>query len=367
MKMINGKGLAKFTTLLDKAGYDALLVGPSPDMEYLSGLVLHPDERFKVLVCFRDGRLCAVSPKLYVEQMRNALGDAVEMVVWDDAEWFEKKTVAAFEKWGLRNGRIAVNEGIRAVDMLNLQERFAATFGDGHFVGEEARLRKDAEEIHRMRRAGQIADAALEALTKEIRPGVTERTLAKRLEELLLEKGATDLSFGCIVAFGANGAYPHYNGGGAVLREKDSVLIDFGCKFEGYCSDTTRTFFVGNPTEEERYIYETVLEANLAGEAACAEGAVAQDIDRAARGVIAKAGFGEYFISRTGHGIGVAIHENPYIREGNTQMLERGMAFSVEPGIYIPGKIGVRIEDVMVLTDEGPEPMSHFPKELTVL
>jgi Xaa-Pro aminopeptidase len=365
--MINSKGLAKFATLLDKAGYDALLVGPSPDMEYLSGLVLHPDERFKVLVCFRDGRLCAVSPKLYVEQMRNALGETVEMVVWDDAEWFEKKTVAAFEKWGLRNGRIAVNEGIRAVDMLTLQEHFPATFGNGHIFGEEARLRKDAEEIRRMRRAGQIADAALEALTKEIRPGVTERALAKRLEELLLEKGATGLSFGTIVAFGANGAYPHYNGGGAVLREKDSVLIDFGCKFEGYCSDTTRTFFVGSPTEEERHIYETVLAANLAGEAAVAEGVAAQDIDRAARGVIASAGFGEYFISRTGHGIGVAIHENPYIREGNTQILERGMAFSVEPGIYIPGKIGVRIEDVMVLTDEGPEPMSRFPKELMVL
>jgi Xaa-Pro aminopeptidase len=145
------------------------------------------------------------------------------------------------------------------------------------------------------------------------------------------------------------------------------VVIDFGCTYRGYCSDTTRTVFVGRASEEDRAIYRVVLEANLAGEAAVRAGATAQDVDRATRSVIEKAGYGEYFINRTGHGIGVAVHEAPYIMEGNLQELGKGMAFSVEPGIYIPGRLGIRIEDIVLVTDKGGEPLSAFPKDLAIV
>jgi len=155
-------------------------------------------------------------------------------------------------------------------------------------------------------------------------------------------------------------------GSSRVLCEGDPVVIDFGCTYRGYCSDTTRTVFVGKASEEDQAIYRVVLEANLAGEAAAREGASAQDVDRAARSVIEKAGFGEYFINRTGHGIGVAVHEAPYIMEGNLQELRKGMAFSVEPGIYIPGRLGIRIEDIVLVTENGAEPLSALPKEVTI-
>lgn len=360
--------LQNLTERLRKGNLDAILLGPSPDLEYLAGLSLFADERFKGLVVLADGRMFSIVPKLYREQMESVLGPECPACVWDDAEGFLEKVTAAWKDFGLAGKTVAVNDGIRAVDLIDLERGVPGTsFVNGHHVVEAMRLIKSPGEMDILRKAARIADEAFGELVAFIRPGVREGEVAKRLEELLFEKGADGLSFPTIVASGPNGSNPHYMGTSRVLCEGDPVVIDFGCTYRGYCSDTTRTVFVGKASEEDREIYRIVLEANLAGEAAVREGATAQDVDRAARAVIEKAGYGEYFINRTGHGIGVAVHEAPYIMEGNRQELKEGMAFSVEPGIYIPGRLGIRIEDIVLVTDKGGEPLSAFTKDLTIV
>lgn len=173
-----------------------------------------------------------------------------------------------------------------------------------------------------------------------------------------------------IVSFGANASYPHYmvSGEGAVLQEKDVLLTDFGCSYHGFQSDMTRTVFIGEPTEEEAKIYDIVLKANLAGEAAVKEGAYIPEIDKAARKVIEDAGYGQYFTTRLGHGIGYQVHESPEIKQSNRRNLEKGMAFSIEPGIYIPGVIGIRVEDIVVINEHGErEILNKVPKEMKVI
>jgi Xaa-Pro dipeptidase len=346
---------------------DALLLGPSSDLEYLTGLSLFADERFKGIVVLADGRVFSVVPRLYREQMESVLGPECPDCIWDDAEGFLEKVSGMWKDFGLQGKKVAVNDGIRAVDLLDLELSVpGTTFVNGHYVVEAMRLVKSPGEMDLLRKAACIADEAFSALLPFIRPGIREGEVARRLEDLLIEKGADGLSFPTIVASGPNGSNPHYMGSSRVLCEGDPVVVDFGCTYRGYCSDTTRTVFVGKVSEEDRAIYRVVLEANLAGEAAAREGAAAQDVDRAARAVIEKAGFGEYFINRTGHGIGVAVHEAPYIMEGNLQELRKGMAFSVEPGIYIPGRLGIRIEDIVLVTENGAEPLSALPKEITI-
>ncbi len=353
---------------LQREGLDALLLGPSSDLEYLAGLRLFADERFKGIVVLSDGRLFSIVPRLYREQMEAVLGPECPQALWDDAEGFLEKVTALWKDFGLHGKTVAVNDGVRAVDLLDLEAAVPGTrFINGHRIVEAMRLIKSPEEMDLLRHAARIADEAFSALLPFIRPGVREGEVARKLEDLLVEKGADGLSFPTIVASGPNGSNPHFMGKSRVLCEGDPVVIDFGCTFQGYCSDTTRTVFVGKASEEDRALYQVVLEANLAGEAAAREGSTAQDVDRATRSVIEKAGYGKYFINRTGHGIGVAVHEAPYIMEGNLQVLEKGMAFSVEPGIYIPGRLGIRIEDIVLVTDRGPEPLSHFTKEITIV
>ncbi len=347
---------------------DAIVLGPSPDLQYLAGLSLFDDERFKGLVVLSDGRMFSIVPRLYREQMETVLGPECPECLWDDSEGFLEKVTAVWKDFGLQGKVVAVNDGIRAVDLIDLERSVPGTrFVNGHPVVEAMRLVKSPEEMELLRKAARIADEAFTALLPFIRPGVREGEVARKLEDLLVEKGADGLSFTTIVASGPNGSNPHYMGSGRVLSEGDPVVIDFGCTYRGYCSDTTRTVFVGRASEEDRAIYRVVLEANLAGEAAVRAGATAQDVDRATRSVIEKAGYGEYFINRTGHGIGVAVHEAPYIMEGNLQELGKGMAFSVEPGIYIPGRLGIRIEDIVLVTDKGGEPLSAFPKDLAIV
>jgi len=353
---------------LRQEGLDAILLGPSSDLEYLAGLRLFADERFKGVVVLSDGRFFSIVPRLYREQMESVLGPECPQALWDDSEGFLGKVTGRWKEFGLQGKVIAVNDGVRAVDLLDLEAAVPGTrFVNGHAVVEAMRLIKSPREMDLLRKAARIADEAFSALLPFIRPGVREGDLARKLEDLLVEKGADGLSFPTIVASGPNGSNPHYMGTDRLLCEGDPVVIDFGCTYRGYCSDTTRTVFVGKATEEDREIYRIVLEANLAGEAAVREGATAQEVDRAARAVIEKAGYGEYFINRTGHGIGVAVHEAPYIMEGNLQVLKKGMAFSVEPGIYIPGRLGIRIEDIVLVTENGAEPLSHFTKELTIV
>jgi Xaa-Pro aminopeptidase len=208
----------------------------------------------------------------------------------------------------------------------------------------------------------------MEDLSKFIRKGLSEKEIREEILRLFDARGAEGVSFSPIVASGPGGSMPHYQGTDRIVQDGDFVVVDMGCRFKGYCSDMTRTFCVGGATDEMKKVYGIVLEAQQAGEDAVRSGKTGQDVDRAARKIIADAGYGEYFLNRLGHGVGVAIHEEPYIVEGNDAALEPGNVFSVEPGIYIPGKFGVRIENLVAVKADGTaEPLNHFPREMIVL
>ena len=215
--------------------------------------------------------------------------------------------------------------------------------------------------------AQRIAERALEEILKEIRPGVTEKEIAARLQYLMLHYGASDMSFDPIVVSGPNGSLPHGVPTEKKIQSGEFVTMDFGCIYRGYCSDMTRTVAVGSVTEEMRNVYETVLSAQLAGIEAARAGVTGKEVDGAARAVIAEAGYGAYFGHSFGHGVGVEIHESPNASPMNEKPLPKGAVISAEPGIYLPGKLGVRIEDVIVLTEDGCRNITKAPKELLVL
>lgn len=231
----------------------------------------------------------------------------------------------------------------------------------------ELRRVKDAEELAAMTAAQRIAEQALGDILKELRPGVTEREIAARLQYLMLHYGAENMSFDPIVVSGPNGSLPHGVPSEREMQSGEFVTMDFGCIFHGYCSDMTRTVALGFVTEEMRNVYETVLAAQAAGIAAARAGVTGKEVDGAARKIIADAGYGPYFGHSFGHGVGVEVHEGPNAAASNGSPLPAGAVISAEPGIYLPGKLGVRIEDVIRITEEGCENLTLAPKELLIL
>jgi len=232
---------------------------------------------------------------------------------------------------------------------------------------DDLRGAKDEEEIRVMKKAQKITDDTFGAILGYIRPGMTEREVAARLVYEMLRRGAEKVSFDPIVAAGPNGSRPHAIPGDRVIEKGMFVTMDFGCKVEGYCSDMTRTVCVGEPDEEMRRVYETVLAAQQAGIAAARAGVTGQEIDAAARRVIEAAGYGEYFSHSFGHSLGIDIHESPNASPREQREMPVGAVISAEPGIYIPGKCGVRIEDVLVLSEDGCEDITRSPKNLVIL
>ena len=229
------------------------------------------------------------------------------------------------------------------------------------------RMVKSEEELEFMIGAQRIAERALEDILKEIRPGVSEKEIAARLQYLMLHYGASDMSFDPIVVSGPNGSLPHGVPSEKLIQSGEFVTMDFGCVYHGYCSDMTRTVAVGSVTDEMRDVYDTVLKAQLAGIEAAKAGATGKEVDGAARNVITDAGYGAYFGHSFGHGVGVEIHEAPNASPMNEKPLPEGAVISAEPGIYLPGKLGVRIEDVIVLTKDGCRNITKAPKELIIL
>ncbi len=272
-----------------------------------------------------------------------------------------RKTGACGEKDRIQRrsagGRHARNKGYYGYSAL---QRFK---GAGSL-----RSRKDEDELELLREASGMVDKVVYKLIDFIRPGMTERDVIKMIPQFFEEAGCYEMSFGPIVASGPNGSMPHYSGDKRVIEKNDVIILDLGGRHNGYCSDTTRTLFVGTPTDEQKKVYETVRRAQAAGEAAVRPGATGQDVDRAARKVIVDAGYGDFFFNRVGHGIGLAVHESPFIIEGNDKPLEPGNVFSVEPGIYLPGKFGVRIENLVAVRPDGTgEALNHSPRELTAV
>jgi Xaa-Pro dipeptidase len=228
----------------------------------------------------------------------------------------------------------------------------------------QLRMIKDESEIDSLRKAVALTEKTLQKTIDAIRPGMSEREIASVYQLELLKSGGDEISFTPLVVSGPNTGSPHASPGERVVQQGDLVTLDCGARWNGYAGDITRSVALGTVDPELERIYEIVQAANEAGRKACKPGIAAQEVDRAARRVIEEAGYGKYFIHRTGHGLGVDVHEPPYILEGNRQELQPGMTFTVEPGIYLPGKGGVRIEDNMLITSRGAETLTSFPREL---
>ena len=268
---------------------------------------------------------------------------------------------AGAEKAGFEDQRMTVAE--HAV----YSEKLHCTLTPASALMTELRGSKDEEELSCMTAAQRIAEGALEQILKEIRPGMTEKEIAARLNYLMVSAGAEKTSFDTIVASGPNGSMPHAVPGMRKVREGDFITMDFGCVYKGYCSDMTRTVALGRPSDEMRNVYDIVLQAQLAGIAAAKAGVTGAAIDGAARKVIQDAGYGAYFGHSFGHSLGIDIHEAPNAAPGNDKPMPDGAVVSAEPGIYLPGKFGVRIEDVMILRPDGAQVITKAPKALLVL
>jgi Xaa-Pro dipeptidase len=368
---INPEALAgrldRASAAAEKAGVDALLMAPGSDLQYLLGAGGGSFERLTCLVVPASGSPVLVVPKLeapgYDAVPTGRLG--VELAPWVDGE--DPYALVASRVPGA--GRVAVGDMMAALHVLGL--RGALPAAEQVLAGpivRELRMRKDASEIDALRKAGAAIDRVHARMAEFLRVGRTEAEVGADIAAAIVEEGHTVAEF-VIVASGPNGASPHHSLSDRVIEAGDVVVVDIGGPVEdGYCSDSTRTYVLGEPRDTDVLeTYAVLRAAQQAAVDAVRPGVSAQDIDAAARSVIADAGFGEYFIHRTGHGIGLDVHEHPYIVGGNDMPLEEGMAFSVEPGIYQLGRWGARIEDIVVVTSDGVEPLNTRPHELVSL
>lgn len=362
---MNKKYLNKLVSILQKRNLDALLVAPSEEMEFLMGHNTHLCERFQALIIKKDGTYFYICNLLTVAEVQAVLGPDIKVYGWFDGDIFTDTVKKAFEENELIGKTIGVNSTERAILILQIMEAMDVKFVNGKPLLEEMRMIKDEEELENLRTAARITDESYEELLKFIKPGIKEVDIANKMNEIFKAKGA-DEGF-TMVCSGPNSSYPHYNDNQRVIEEKDVIVLDWGCKYNNMCADMSRTVFVGGITEEERKIYEIVLKSQEAGEKAAVEGAYIPDVDRASREIIENAGYGEYFFTRLGHGIGYSVHEAPDIKSSHDRHLEKGMVFSVEPGIYIAGKVGMRIEDIVAVAQDGNEILNKATKEIQIV
>jgi D-alanyl-D-alanine dipeptidase len=349
---------------LADAGGSALLVAPSPDLRYLIGYEPMPLERPTVLAIDASGDVALIVPELERPLAADApAADLLEFLPWRDDD--DPYALIASRVSG--GGTVFVGDRIWGSHVLALQRALpgAAWASAAPIVG-AMRARKDADELDALRRAASAADAALEDLLSEPLTGRSERAVAATLGDRLIARGHDTAAF-TIVATGPNAASPHHEPTDRRIAAGDAIVLDFGGTVDGYFSDTTRTVVVGDPGERLRTVHAVVAEAQRAATEAVRPGVEIQAVDHAARAVIADAGFGDRFIHRTGHGIGLELHEPPYATVGDQTVLEPGMTFSVEPGIYLDGELGVRIEDIVAVTDADVESLNTTPRELRVL
>ena len=347
-----------------EAGLAGLLVTPGPDLIYFTGYEpVAITERITMLVIPVDGEPAMIVPKLERPDAENAAGASLGLVDWTDGS----DPYEATAKLLADTGRYAVSDSAWAMHLLGLQGQLPRS-SYVSMTSDLPMLRaiKDAAEIERLASAGAAADQAYEEIVKVRFAGRSETEVGGDLADLLRQFGHSQVDF-TVVGSGPNGANPHHEIGDRVIEDGDMVVLDFGGLKHGYGSDTTRTVHVGEPTQEEREVHEIVRLAQQAGFEAVKPGIECQEVDRVPRAVITEAGYGEYFIHRTGHGIGITTHEPPYMVEGETHLVQPGMCFSIEPGIYLPNRFGVRIEDIVTVTGEGGRRLNQTPHEMRIV
>lgn len=358
---------ARLAKLLQQADADVVALVPGPNMVYFTGLHFHLSERPTIAFVSSRG-LSFVIPQLEVIKLTQRPDLKAAEFAWSDSDGYEASFSRAVQELGLNGTHKLGVDGMtmRVFEWLALAQG-GAKIENAVDVGQtllDVRAIKSAEEIALMREAIEISEEALRRTIVWVQPGMTEQQIAQKLHEEMNALGAEGFAFDSLVLTGEKSALPHGGTGSRVLGENDFLLFDFGAKYHEYPADITRTFCLGTPTQQMREIYDAVLRANLAAQAAARPGVTAHEVDKAARDVIEAAGYGAYFTHRTGHGLGLSGHELPNIAANNHTVLQEGMVFTIEPGIYVPEIGGVRIEDNVVVTATGIESLTTFPREL---
>ena len=360
---------ARLRQALTQMGFQFLALNPGPSLSYLTGLSFHLMERPVVAIFTSDAPPLMVIPELEALKTASLPFQArIFMYGEDPATWPSIFRQAA--QASQMSGVVGVEPTrLRYLELQLLQNAIPETrFASAEEILAGMRMQKDEREVTAMRKAVDIAQIALQNSLPLIHPGITERQLAAELTLQLLRAGSDpEFPFAPIVSTGPNSANPHASPTDRPLSSGDLLVIDWGAYYQGYCSDLTRTFAIGPVENEFEHIAKIVETANVAGRAAAGPGAPASRVDEAARSVIEAANYGAFFTHRTGHGLGMEGHEPPYIRSGNPLELAPGMTFTVEPGIYLPDRGGVRIEDDVLITDTGAESLSSLPRQLIFL
>ncbi|MGI6090542.1 MAG: M24 family metallopeptidase, partial [Saccharofermentanales bacterium] len=343
----------------------AVLIAPSEDMKLLFGDSPYLCERFQGIFITNKGDYFVICNLLSVDEYIKIVGDNVKIFSWSDNDGFINAVINACKEYDLINARIGVNNTVRAFNIASLCLHMRWDIVDAVDILHEIRIKKTEIERQALRDSSRIADQVFEKILQDIKPGITELDIKDRFSQLFKEAGATN-SYS-LVASGKKSALPHYSGTEKELKYGEAIILDFGCVYNGMCSDITRTIFIGKTSDEQRQIYNIVKKANQAAEDIVNPGTFIPDIDKIARDIISNAGYADYFPTRLGHGIGYSIHEAPDIKQSNIRCLEPGMAFSIEPGIYLPSKFGVRIEDIVLVTEKGKEVLNKATKKLLIV
>ncbi|KEO83983.1 M24 family metallopeptidase [Tumebacillus flagellatus] len=357
--------ISRIREWMKERSVEVVLVTSPPNVFYLTGFDCHPHERFMALCLTADGGAALFVPTLEKEEAEKSGFPHIVTVSDTDDPMAKVREVVGDGPFG----QLAVEKQHLTVARY---EQLQTVFGTNPSVAAEdlllgMRLQKDEAEVAIMKKAAEIADRSVEAAVRAIAVGKTEAEIVAVIESTMKSLGASGPSFSTIVLAGDRSALPHGTPGNRKIQAGDFVLLDLGAVYEGYCSDITRTVVVGEPSDEQVLIYEAVLAANLAGIAATKAGLPAKVVDAAARQTIEGFGYGEYFTHRVGHGLGIEIHEFPSMHGNNEAQLVTGMVFTIEPGIYVPGLGGVRIEDDVLVTADGVEVLTSYPKELQIL
>jgi Xaa-Pro aminopeptidase len=351
---------------MEELGVDVLLLSVGADLPYLTGYTAMPLERLTMLVLPRAGEATLVVPALEAPRVEER-PEAFTIRPWAETEDPVAIVAGLAGSAGAGAARAAIGDRTWATFVLGLQQALPqTTFLPASRVTSPLRAVKDDAEVDALRAAAGVVDAVALAMRERPFAGRTEADISRELVDRMLEGGHDRANF-AIVASGPNAASPHHEPGDRVVEPGDAIVCDFGGTMAGYCSDITRTFVVGQPAGELADLYEVLFRAQEEAVRTARVGVSCEAVDAAARTVIAAAGYGDYFIHRTGHGIGLEEHEDPYLVSGNATPLAPGHAFSVEPGIYLPGRCGARIEDIVVATEHGPVRLNEAPRDLAVV
>lgn len=362
--MFKNEKFDKLFDLMSTYKMDAVMIGPSSDLEFLIEYHAHVCERLNCLVLLKDRSYYHIVPLINAEEAKDKYPEEAKIYVWSDGEGFLDTVKQSFKDFNLSDKTVGVNEAIRGIDVIDFQNMLSSNFVNAHEMMENYRIIKSDSDIKYMKKAAEIADQVMLDMKNFIKVGMYEYEVTDEIKRLYKAYGSQGISFDPIVATGKNSSRPHYNEGTSKIEMGDTIVVDCGCRVNNMCSDTSRTFFMGQPSEKQREIYEICKSATLAAQNFAKAGVTAGEVDFQARNIIEAKGYGDYFLNRTGHGIGFSVHEAPYIKPNSKQVLEEGMAFSIEPGIYLPKTFGMRVENIVLIENNKGVSLNHSPIDI---